>query len=99
MGLKREHRESLSNLAGKQEISLFTLRGEYAAKLTEYENKISSLEAQVIKYQQEVERCKTIASIQVIKFQCDTFVGRLVKLILRIMISCISAVINKSSVC
>lgn len=65
MGLKREHRESLNSLAGKQELSLFTLRGEYAAKLTEYENKISTLEAQVVKYQQEIERNKTIASIQV----------------------------------
>lgn len=66
MGLKREHRESLTNLAGKQEYSLFTLRGEYAAKLTEYESKIADLEAQILNYQQEIERNKMIASIQVI---------------------------------
>lgn len=72
MGLKREHRESLNSLAGKQELSLFTLRGEYAAKLTEYESKIAALEAQIVQYQQEIERNKTIASIQV-KYSCKIY--------------------------
>jgi len=65
MGLKREHKDSLERLSRSQELSTFNLRGEHAEKLTEAEEKVQRLEKQVLELQQEVERQKTLAGIQV----------------------------------
>lgn len=65
MGLKREHRDNLTRLTKSQELALFSLRGEQAERLTEAEEKCVRLEAQVKALQQEVERYKTLADIQV----------------------------------
>lgn len=65
MGLKREHKDSLERLSRSQELSTFNLRGEYGEKLAETEEKVHRLEKQVQSLQQEVERYKTLADIQV----------------------------------
>lgn len=65
MGLKREHRDNLNRLTKSQELALFSLRGEQAERFTEAEERCVRLEAQVKALQQEVERYKTLADIQV----------------------------------
>ncbi|XP_071455083.1 protein cappuccino-like [Hetaerina americana] len=64
MGLKREHQDNLSRMSKTQEVALFSLRGEQAEKLCEYEERIAQLEDTVIKLQQELEKCQTLASIE-----------------------------------
>ncbi|XP_067119068.1 protein cappuccino-like isoform X1 [Centruroides vittatus] len=50
-GLQKEHMETIQRIQKEQEINLFHLRGEQAAKLNEYEDKICYLEREVDKYQ------------------------------------------------
>lgn len=66
MGLKREHKENLTRLTRGQEVKLFTLRGEHAHALHEYEERIVELEETVRRLTQELERLKTISDIEVI---------------------------------
>lgn len=65
MGLKREHKDNLGRLSRSQELALFGLRGEHAQRISEAEERCVRLEAQVRALQQEVERYKTLADIQV----------------------------------
>ena len=59
--MKREHRQSLDVIERDHELSLFNMRGQQAAKMCQYEDKIKELEEQI---QSLNERLKT----QVISF-------------------------------
>lgn len=65
IGLKKEHKENLTRLTRGQEVKLFKLRGEHAHILHEYEKRICELEDMVARLQQELEKQKTLADIQV----------------------------------
>lgn len=51
MGLKKAHRMELEKMQKEHELAFFSLRGEQAAKLTDYEGQVVRLEQQIDKYQ------------------------------------------------
>ncbi|KAH6925890.1 hypothetical protein HPB50_011509 [Hyalomma asiaticum] len=57
MGLKKAHRNELEKLQKEHELALFSLRGEQAARLTDYEG-------QVVRLEQEIDKYQTLAGIE-----------------------------------
>jgi uncharacterized membrane protein len=70
MGLKREHKENLDGVKTQGDVQLFNVRGEHAAVVADYEEKIGhltqlvrTLNDEVEKYRSEAEKLKLIADI------------------------------------